>query len=195
LQENSKIVFTKEDEDPTDTSDLKQIIGNEYTIQDLLEKLLVYSSNPAYTMLKRQVTTAELAEIVNAVGLEELFTPEGKVSAKEYSRLFRALYVASYLKPENSQKLLANMQKSSTESFLRAGLPKDIAFAHKWGENSYYNVHSDSGVVYASKRPYLITVMIQPKANRVSTASEYSRSLMKEISEKSYKFIVEDKLD
>ena len=195
LSVDSKLVFTKADEDPTDTSGLEQVIGNEFTIQDLLEKLLLYSSNPAYTMLKREVTSTELAGIVNAVGLEELFTPEGKVSAKEYSRLFRALYTASYLKPENSQMLLSNIQKSSTESFLKAGLPKNIPFAHKWGENSFYNVHSDSGIVYVSKRPYLITVMIQPKATKVSTSSEYSKGLMKEISEKSYQFVAGDKLD
>lgn len=195
LKENTMLKFEKQDEDPTETSGMEQVIGREYPVSELLKNLLIYSSNVSYSMLKRQVTTYELNLIVNSIGLEQLFTEEGKVSAKEYSRLFRALYVSSYLKPENSQKLLNYMQDSKNAGFIIAGLPKDVPYAHKWGENSFYNVHSDSGIVYVSKRPYLITVMIQPKDSKFSTASQYSKDLMKEISEKAYNFITEDKID
>jgi beta-lactamase class A len=195
MKEDTLLEFTKADQDPTDTSGMDQRIGNKFPVKLLVENLLYYSSNPAYFMLKREVTDNELSGIVNAVGLEELFTPDGKVSSKEYSRLFRSLYVASYLNQENSQMLLSYMQKSTNEGYLKTGIPEDVPFAHKWGQNLFYNVHSDAGIVYAEKRPYLISVMIEAKDEKNSTATIYSQQLMKEISEKVYKYVKEEKID
>lgn len=189
LSLDQKIVFTQGDQSVEELSSEFQQVGQSYSIKELLEKLLIYSSNSAYHMLKRQATPEELNTIVQEVGLEQLFTEEGKVSAKEYSRLFRSLYVASYLNPDNSQFLLGLMKNSTYPRDLKAGLPQDVSFAHKWGENSYYKVYSDSGIVYAGNRPYLIGVLIQTKSGDTEESKDYVDSIMKEISERTYKYV------
>jgi beta-lactamase class A len=101
--------------------------------------------------------------------------------------MFRSLYVSSFLNKENSQKLLQWLFESSMKDFLASGLPSDIPFAHKFGENMAAHVFSDSGIVYLPNRPYLLTVMIQGDGS--ATEREQATALMKSISEKTYQYI------
>jgi beta-lactamase class A len=162
-----------------------------FTVEYLMVEMLQNSSNVAYRALKRQVSSDEQKTIVEAVGLDELFDNDGKVSSKDYSRLFRALYLASYLNVEHSQKLLDLLASGNHETLLRSGLPTDIRFAHKWGTNIAINVYSDAGIVYLENKPYLISVMVAAK--NLSTAEAESRvnKLMDEISRKAYVFMSE----
>jgi beta-lactamase class A len=189
LSLDQKIIYTKNDQSVEELSNEFHQVGASYSVKELLEKLLLDSSNSAYHMLKRQTTPEEQKTIVQEVGLEQLFTEEGKVSAKEYSRLFRSLYVASYLNPDNSQFLLGLMKNSTYQKDLKAGLPPDVSFAHKWGENALYKVYSDSGIVYANNRPYLIGVLIQTKFGDTGESKDYADSIMREISERAYKYV------
>lgn len=136
-------------------------VGTRFTIEELLKATLQDSDNTAHNILLRNISKKELREIVDAVGLERLFTPDGKVSAKEYSRLFRMLYTASYLNREYSQKILEYLNESTFNLFLKSGIPKEIIFPHKYGENTSYAVFADSGIVYLPNKPYLISMMVQ----------------------------------
>ncbi|MEK7635479.1 MAG: serine hydrolase [Patescibacteria group bacterium] len=185
---DNELVMMEQDKDTHSGVLYKNAIGTRFTIETLLQELLSNSDNTAYRILLRNITSDELAGIIEAVGLDDLFKADGRVSAKEYSRLPRALYVSSFLKRDNSQKILQWLADSSFQEYLSSGLPDNILFAHKFGENEQFSAYADSGIAYVPNRPYLLTVMIQKKGNTTEDR-EKVKELMKSISEKTYNYV------
>ena len=131
-------------------------VGTRFTIERLLEELLVNSDNTAALVFTRNLHDDELKEIVDEIGLEDLFTQEGRYSAKEYSRLFRALYTSSFLTRANSQYILELLDRAVFNEFLTASVPEHIRFPHKYGVGAHVmgtNFYADSGIVYVPERP------------------------------------------
>lgn len=164
-------------------------IGTRFTIEKLLEELLVKSDNTAYYVLLRNLHQDDLKEVIQAMGLESLFTDEGKVSAKEYSRILRSLYTASFLSRENSERILKWLDDSKFDEFLSRGIEDDIPFPHKYGEHIALNAYSDSGIVYIPNRPYVISVMVQGESEKpYEEERERVASFMGEISREAYEY-------
>lgn len=169
-------------------------IGTSFTIEELLKKMIIESDNTAYFILQRNMHDDEIMKVVDEIGLEELFTDEGRVSAKEYSRLFRALYTSSFLKREHSQMLLKWLDESSFNDFLSYDIEAKAPFPHKFGEKITLNVYADSGIVYIPDRPYLITVLVEsspqlPYLEEKQKAAEF----MRHVSNETYTFFSEYK--
>lgn len=180
------LVLLSEDVDAEWGELYKQPIGTTYTIQELIEHILVSSDNTAYKILLRNMSEADLQSIVDAVGLEELFSEDGKISSKDYSRLLRALYTASYTNKENSQLLLSLLAQTPYREYLQSGIDDQTPFAHKIGENKTFKIYADSGIVFLPNRPYLLTVLIEsPDENG---GRENALAVMKEISQASYEY-------
>lgn len=167
----------------------KEAYGTKFEIRRLLEELLINSDNTAYRILKNNTTLEERRELAVEIGLGDLFEDQGKVSAKEYSRLLRTLYVASYLNRENSEYILELLSKNSFKEFLNLGLPTEVVFSHKQGENVNLNVFADSGIVYLENRPYVLSVMIEPIQKTGIEGKSYAQELFNEISQEAFKFI------
>ena len=117
--------------------------------------------------------------------MQDLYNEKGFISAKEYTRILRLLYTSSFLQPENSQKILEFMSEATFKDFLSQGIPSDVKFAHKYGENKDYNIFADSGIVYVPDKPYMLTVIIKGEDSSEETRA-WVVKLMKEISEKAY---------
>lgn len=167
----------------------KEGYGAKFEIKRLMEELLTNSDNTAYRILKNNTTLEERRELAEEIGLGDLFEDQGKVSAKEYSRLLRTLYVASYLSRENSQLVLDLLSKNNFKEFLNLGMPENVLFAHKQGENVKLNVFADSGIVYLENRPYVISVMVEPLKKTGKEGKTYALDIFKEVSQEAYKFI------
>ena len=176
--------------EPTDLSSAsgnlyKTILEKPLTTEKLLEELLVNSDNTAQNIFKHYLTAYDYIDFQNVAGLQDLYNENGFISAKEYTRILRVLYTSNFLKPENSEKILNYMANSTFKDYLSQGLPQDIKFAHKYGENIEYNIFADSGIVYIPKKPYMISVIIKGKDSSLETR-ERIKKLMKEISEHAY---------
>lgn len=170
----------------SDSGTLYQRIGdNSITVEKLLEELLVNSDNTAQNIFKHYLTVDDYIKFQEETGLQDLYNEKGFISAKEYTRLLRVLYTSNYLEPENSEKILEHMSRATFKDFLSQGIPSDIKFAHKYGENLQYNIFADSGIVYVPGKPYMITVIIKGKDSSKETR-DWAVGLMKEISEKAY---------
>jgi beta-lactamase class A len=180
---DDRLVLLDQDKDNRYGTLYQQPTNTSFSIRDLLEKLLVESDNTAHKILMRNLSEDELNVVRDAVGLNDLFDEKSEVSAKEYSRLFRALYNSSFLKRDNSQQLLQWLSSTSFNQYLPAGLPSGTVFAHKIGEDDVENNYHDSGIVYLPNRPYLITVMI--KQHDQTKAKE----IMSSISQATYEYI------
>jgi beta-lactamase class A len=163
--------------------------GTQFTVRQLLNELLIRSDNTAYRILLRNVPESELNAVREGIGLDELFNEEGQVSTREYSRIFRSLYTASYLNRENSQILLDILSRAEWERYLASPIPDSIPFPHKYGFQPETHTFLDSGIVYVPNRPYLITVMVDmPETKDEMAEAERAERIMHAISNMSLEF-------
>ena len=167
-------------------------VGSIFTIEFLLKTALQQSDNTAFAILYRNMDAVELNSVLEELGLKDLFNDAGQITAKEYSRLFRALYTASFLNRENSEFMLEWLSDTDFSEFLSRDIPKNIMFAHKFGINEEDRVFSDSGIVYVENRPYLITVLVSVTGNGTPESDlEHAARIMSEISQKTFLYINE----
>src|SRR6185436_8119720 len=108
---------------------------------------------------------------------------QGFISAKEYSRVLRVLYTSSYLERENTEKILDLMAKENFHEYLSQGIPSEITFAHKYGENKTESIFADSGIVYQDGHPFMITAILKGK-DSTEASRQWAVDLMKQIGEK-----------
>src|SRR5574343_295512 len=163
----------------------KTIGSKKLTVGYLLEELLINSDNTAQNIFRHQLDIPDYISFQQATGLEDLYNEKGFISAKEYTRILRVLYTSNYLEPKNAEKILELMSRSNFKDYLSQGIPENIKFAHKYGENVQYNIFADSGIVYVKNRPYMLTVIIKGKDSSLETRN-WAVGLMKEISERAY---------
>lgn len=183
---SNELIMFSEDQDERFGDLYKQPVGTRFTIEELLRQMLVNSDNTAQKILIRNLPSPEFDELLAGLGLEELFDQNYDITAKEYSRIFRALFVSSYLEPQYSQMILHWLSESKFDELLAGPVPKEVPFAHKIGQQDIENVFLDAGIVYAQNRPYMITVMI--KINDGS-GEETASELMKQISQKVFNYV------
>ena len=182
---SSRLVLYDQDKDNRYGQLHQEQTGTSFTIEELLRRLLIESDNTAHNMFMRNFSSEELDELKDTIGLDDLFDEKSEISAKEYSRLFRSLYNSSFLKREGSQHILDLLTKTQFDNMLPSGMPADVLFAHKIGEDDNQRNYLDSGIVYLQNRPYLLTVMVkqhdQPAAEQI----------MKRISEAAHGYVNE----
>jgi beta-lactamase class A len=179
----SQLVLFEEDKDSRYGNLYEQPVGTRFTIGELLEALLKESDNTAHRILMRNLSETELDELRDAIGLNDLFNEKQEVSAKEYSRLFRALYNSSFLNRKGSQQVLDWLTQTPFTHMLPSGMPKDTILSHKIGEDDVEKNYLDSGIAYLPNRPYLITVMIK------GHSQGEAEGIMKKISRAAYGYI------
>lgn len=159
--------------------------GNTYTVEQLIEKMITGSDNVSLLILENNIDQKIIDKVTIDLGIPTATdtTPDNFMSVRQYSTLFRVLYNATYLNNDYSQKALGLLSKSEFSQGLAGGVPKGILVAHKFGERHAMDgsdeLH-DCGIVYYTKRPYLLCVMSQgPDFNDLL-------STIKEISTKVY---------
>lgn len=155
--------------------------GKEYTVLELIEKMMIYSDNASLTVLEDHIDPALIDKVTLELGIETAgtHTPDDYMSVRGYATLFRILYNASYLEKDMSEKALEILSKSDFKDGIVAGLPAGIVVSHKFGErelDSGITQLHDCGIVYYPKNPYLICLMtkgdsIQKSANTIAKIS------------------------
>lgn len=137
--------------------------GEEYTIEELITRMVVYSDNQSLISLFEKMPGDELMSLYKLLGVDSkvISDPTASISVRQYSAFFRILFNSSFLSQEYSEKALSILTQSAFEKGLRAGVPKEVPVAHKFGERelqSTLQLH-DCGIVYYPKHPYLLCIM------------------------------------
>ena len=179
----NELVLMSADKDKTFGTLYKEPSNSTHTIEDLIRRSLVDSDNTAHFILLRNLELSEVSMVYDHMGLEDFMKSDGKISAKRYAVILRALYNPSYLAEENSQKILSYLTQSPFKDYIQGGLPQDVVFAHKIGISGAEKVFLDSGIVYEQNRPYLLTMMIKNRDE------QKSKEIMKDISRKIFDYV------
>lgn len=183
-QPDSKLVLFASDIDPNyGNTYYAHPVGTTFTIEELLKAILIESDNTAHRIIIRNLSTEDLAVMRDSMGLEEVLDSNQRLSAKEYSRVFRALYYASAINREHSEQLLRWLSETPFTDFLESGLPPGIGFSHKIGKGGPQKTYLDSGIVYLSGRPYLLSVAIAGRDE------QEAKAIMREISQTVYNYV------
>jgi len=149
--------------------------GKEYTLREMLRRMLVYSDNVPVNTLMNASDSFRNA-ILEDLGIyfppqENEQTGQWNINAKNYANLFRVMYNASYLRPEYSNQILNDLADSSFNSGLVAGVPRGVKIAHKFGEigqtdketGASFIILNDCGIIYKKDVPYILCIMTQGK--------------------------------
>ncbi len=164
-------------------------IGATFTIEHLLERLLIDSDNTAYNILLRNTGEKQFEEVVNVLGLQDLFRINGAVSAKEYSRILRSLYTASYLNSAKSERILEWLDQATFSDFISYSIEDEVPFPHKYGLDREKRVFGDSGIAYIPNRPYIISVLVEGRSD-TSYEEDYeiAAAFIRDVSLSTYTF-------
>jgi beta-lactamase class A len=183
---SNELVLFMEDRNSDFGELYKEPVGTRLSIEMLLKELLINSDDTAHRMFIRNLDGEEYEQLFFALGLEDLYDTDYRITAREYTRIFRSLYTSSYLNREHSTLLLTILADTPFTTFLDAGLPESVPFAHKIGINEFDTIYLDSGIVYIPNRPYLITMMIDVPPEKTKQDAE---RMMQEISETIYLYV------
>lgn len=168
-------------------------IGHEYTIDDLLSRMIKFSDNESMFLLRKRFD----ASLVDAVYRDlKLVPPDDTyfndfMTIKDYASFFRILFNATYLSAPLSNKALELLASIEFTKGISADIPADIAVAHKFGERTYTDDNSkqlhDCGIVYYPGSPYLLCVMTKGTDfdTLASVIREISKTLFQEIQSRS----------
>ncbi len=80
-----------------------------------------------------------------------------------------------------------HLTKTPFNTYIQSGLPENVVFAHKIGENYVYNAFSDAGVVYLKDRPYMLAIMYETENG--ARDKEKVEEFMQQVSSKIYQYI------
>ncbi len=147
------------------------VIGKSYSMRELLERMMTLSDNDAKDLLRDKVGIEVVSTVFSDLRLSEprLNETGDSMSARTYSRFFRALYNATYLNRSNSEYALNLLGKVLFKSGIINGLPPEarmLLVAHKFGYRLFTDPMSnvteelhDFGIVYVPHTPYFVCIM------------------------------------
>lgn len=136
-------------------------VGEKYTVEDLLTRLIKDSDNVASAILENFIPKENLIETMETV-LNQKYEDNFRISPKTYSLVFESLYGQKYLNAQASEAGLQYATDTNFNAGLVSGVPKNIKVAHKYGiieRNNGQDIGlNDCGLV-RSQDPYVICVM------------------------------------
>ncbi len=168
----------KQNKELSANSDTALVVGNSYSVKELVEKMLVDSDNGAKDLLLTVIDNSYINQIFETASLvDPNLMKTFDISSRKYALFLRILYGSSYLDEEHSQFLMELLTKSTFKDGLVAGIPSDTLIAHKYGAYQFeeeingkttlvQQLH-DCGIVYKEKDPYVICLMTKGKNSEV----------------------------
>ncbi len=191
LSREITISKSAEEQDGHDPADLLQA-GSTYTIDELLRRMIIYSDNESLHLLLaflRQMYPDEdvFADTLAAIGIAKSEGSEDDfLTVKRNASLYRALYNASFLSKEMSQRALDLLTRTAAPVGIREGVPEGVMVAHKFGIRESEGQLHDCGIVYHPKNHYLLCIMTQGEGTPMQSTiiADISRMIFEEVSQR-----------
>ena len=158
-------------------------IGNRVTIRELLQRMIVRSSNLATNQLIELVGAANVTQTSRTLGARKLSVLRGVEDQKAFDRgmintttssdlatLLEGIEKGTVLSSSSSSEMREILLAQEFNEKIPAGLPPGTKVAHKTGEITA--VSHDAAVVYpSSRKPYVLVVLTKGiRDSKVSSA-------------------------
>jgi beta-lactamase class A len=139
-------------------------IGKEYTIEELMKYMIMYSNNEATANLNVLMDFKAYGDLMQDIGIPvpDPKAPDYTLNSVECSRFLRVLYNTSVLTNKSSEYALKLLSQSTYRGgLLRQISEKDLKVAHKFGERFLPNENQlhETAIFYTDSNPYLLTVL------------------------------------
>lgn len=144
----------REDSDP----ELYERIGNDSTVEELVRRMIVRSSNLATNLVIELIGAPRVMELMKQIGANDLQVLRGveddkayhagmnnTVTAYDLMLIFRALAEKRVVSPAASEKMLEILLAQEHNDGIPAGIPPGTRVAHKTG--SITKIAHDAGLV------------------------------------------------
>jgi len=168
-------------------------VWKEYTVEQLLEIMTLYSDNNASSNLLTHLPESITDDVFSTLQVpspKDKTAETYKLTVKEYASFFRILFNASYLSNAGSEATLNLLSRVSFSRWITGKIPKDIKVAHKFGERIYNEEYPDwtikkfaqlhdCGIVYYPGSPYLLCIMT--RGDDLAQLSEMTQDISKMI--------------
>jgi beta-lactamase class A len=148
-----------------DGTELTIEVGQTYTVQDLIERMIIYSDNSAaYLLLDQidpQIVTTVFHDLdVPIAGVERSTSVFGP---RTYASFLRVLYNGTYLNKEYSEKALEILSRTTFQHGMRAALEANTTASIKFGvavnPDGSKQLHECGIVYWENTNPHLLCIM------------------------------------
>jgi beta-lactamase class A len=143
-------------------------VGEFYSVQELLERMILQSDNDATTLLftiynKELYDDLFMKLSIPHQNAEDVYY---RIAPSDMAKFFRVLYNASFLSSLYSEYSLDLLTKSSFKQGVLQGIPSGTKVAHKFGERfttgDLVQLH-ETAIVYRGSAAYVATIMTEGK--------------------------------
>lgn len=161
----------------------KRGAGTTLTVKEAIDLTLKESDNTAAKALDKLVSSDPIREVYDALDIPTDWAgPLPVVSPKNYSSVFRCLYLSCFLSYEHSQEILHTLTQSAFNDVgLAAGVDPGVPVSHKIGlfdsAKSNQRVRLDCGIVYIPKRPYILCVLGETEQGKEKQINDFTQQL------------------
>lgn len=148
-------------------------IGQPASISELVDKMIVRSSNLATNILIEKAGAKESTDLIRRLGGEDMTVRRGVEDGKAFRAglintttaydlmiLLRAVLERKFLSPQSCDQMIEILLKQEFNEGTPTGLPKGTRVAHKTG--SITEIRHDAAIVFPpNDRPYVIVILTQ----------------------------------
>lgn len=168
---DEQLVYSGNDNDAEEFKpDHPLVQGQSYAVRDLIIAMIEQSDNVALRLLENNIENTYISSVFDALQLPhpiETATTTDYMSPRIFSRLFRVMYNATFIFPNNSEQAMGLLTHTTFSQGLVGELPASTEVAHKFGERTLQDTTGtvidrelhDCGVIYYPNSPYLLCIM------------------------------------
>lgn len=131
-------------------------VGNVYTYRQLAQFMGKDSDRTAYKVIKEVVGDSNLITFVKETGMDSTNVNTGDTTPSDLALLLQKLWNGNLVNQNDRNEILGYLTNTIYESWITAGVPKNIVVAHKFGQDT--GVMADGGIV-ETPDPYVLVIM------------------------------------
>ena len=131
-------------------------VGSVYTIDELVEKALIYSDNIAFIMLKERVGPNQFISFLKSLGAEYAYPGGRNTTSADDLTLYTGELYRYANQSANGKNLVQYLEHTVYNTTIPQGI-KDVPVAHKVGMIPMNLIYNDAAIVFADE-PYTLAI-------------------------------------
>ena len=151
--------------------ELHTLVGQSVTLENLMRRMIVRSSNLATNLLIDLAGPARIRELMHGLGAEGVVVLRGvedipafeagrnnTTTAGDMAIVMRAIAEQSVISPDASRRMLEILEAQEFRGGVPAGVPETVRVANKTGSITRHR-HDAAIVMPPGRRPYVLVVL------------------------------------